>query len=112
MDPNKNPGGQLADEAVRDAQKRNWDFNLTTHTPSEEGMRKMDALRSAAKALKDAYIDLVPAGREQSLALTSLEQANFYAIGGVARYFTMDNSTYAAQQNEAAASDEAKSPSK
>lgn len=65
--------------------KNLWDWNLTNHKPTPEAIRKMEGLRSAAKAMKNAIIDMVPSGREQSMALTSCEQMVFYAMAGIAR---------------------------
>lgn len=73
------------------AAKEAWDYNLTNHTPTEEGIRRIEALRAAAKAMKDAIIDLTPSGREQSLALTKNEEMLFHACSSVARTFTNDN---------------------
>lgn len=71
--------------------REQWDYRLTNHTPTKDGIRRIEALRSAAKAMKDAIIDLTPPGREQSLALTKNEEMLFYANGAVAREFTNDN---------------------
>lgn len=65
--------------------KQAWRWNLSTHKLTAEGTRKIDALRSAAKAMADAIIELSPAGRDQALALTSLEQMSFHMNAAVAR---------------------------
>lgn len=72
------------------AQKELWHYNFTNHKPTEEGIRKIEALRSAAKAMSDAIIDLCPGGRDQALALTSLEQMLFHANAAVARTLNED----------------------
>ena len=97
MDPKGTATG-FAEETRKQNQKEEWRYKLTNHTPSLEGIRRIEALRSAHKALSDAYIDLVPSSREQSIALSKLEEAASAAIGGVARVFTLDNPTYAAEQ--------------
>lgn len=80
MDQQYNP------QALKDL----WDFNLTNHKPTPEGIRKIEAMRSAAKAMKDAIIDLCPGGRDQALALTSLEQMLFHANAAIARVMNED----------------------
>ena len=67
------------------AQKDLWHYNFTNHKPTADGIRKIEGLRSAAKAMADALIDLCPAGRDQALALTSLEQMLFHANAAIAR---------------------------
>lgn len=70
--------------------KNLWDYNLTNHKPTPEGMRRMEALRNTAKAMANAIIEMTPPGRDQALALTSLEQMNFHAIAAVARTMNED----------------------
>ena len=79
--------------------KELWRYNLTNHKPTPEGIRKIEALRSAAKAMADAIIDIAPAGRDQALALTHLEEMLFHANAAIARAMNEDN------QAEADASD-------
>lgn len=69
------------------AQKDLWESNLSPHQVSAEGMRKIHGIRSASKAMANAIIDMVPAGRSQSLALTDLESLSFNAIAGISREF-------------------------
>ena len=91
----------LTDEQRRRNQKDDWHYKFTNHTPSEEGIRKIESLRSVAKAHADAIIDICPPGREQSLALTHLEETSTAAIAAVARHFTLDNPVYAQEQSAA-----------
>lgn len=72
-------------------QKDEWDYKFTNHTPHPSAIQRINGLRSAAKAMAAAYIDLVPASREQSLALTKLEESIMHAVSGVARTMTEDN---------------------
>lgn len=74
------------------AQKDLWEFNLSPHEISAEGMKRVHGLRSAAKAMANALIDMVPAGRSQSLALTDLESMLFNAVGGISREFPVTES--------------------
>jgi len=54
-------------------------------TPSPKGIRTHQQLSELFIHLADWVLKLVPAGREQSLALTKLEEAKFWASAGVAR---------------------------
>lgn len=62
-----------------------WRWNLTNHTPNEEGIRRIEQLRRDAKQLVASIINNCPAGRERSLALTLAEQSSMYAVAAVAR---------------------------
>lgn len=55
------------------------------HSPSEEGVKRHAALSKAFADLGRLIYSVVPNGREQSLALTNLEQSKFWASAGVAR---------------------------
>lgn len=69
-----------------DELKEIWNYNLSAkHQLTEEGKRNIGAIRSAAKAMMEAIVNLTPAGRDQALALTSLEQMTFYANAAIAR---------------------------
>lgn len=76
-------------QSAADAQlKETWNWNFTNHKPTEAAIRKIEGLRSAARAMKDAIIDMGTPSRERSLALTNLENTLFYAVASVARYET------------------------
>lgn len=77
--------------AENQTQRDEWDYKLSSHVPHESAVARINGLRQAAKAMAAAYIDLVPAGREQSLALTKLEESSMHAISGVCRVMTEDN---------------------
>ena len=81
--PVKNPGHapNVDPQALKDL----WAYNLTNHKPTPEAIRKIEALRSASIAMSAAIIDLTPAGRDQAMALSSLEEMNFHAVAAVAR---------------------------
>ena len=55
------------------------------HAPSKEGVVRHATLSELFTSLAEAVVATVPAGREQSLALTKLEEAKFWASAGVAR---------------------------
>lgn len=55
------------------------------HELSEFGARRISDIRHHAEVLANLIRIEVPPGREQSLALTNLEQASFWANAGIAR---------------------------
>jgi len=76
-------------DAMTDARedlKARVEHDLTLHPPGEPYVNEaMDCLRAAAKAFALEVVDRAPTCREQSLALTKIEEALFFAIAGVAR---------------------------
>lgn len=58
---------------------------FTYHAPTPDQIPKYQELRDTAKDLAYRINELVPQSREQSLALTHLEQAIFWANAGIAR---------------------------
>lgn len=59
--------------------------NFTYHPPKPGQPEKYTAIRDKAKELALLIDKEVPKSREQSLALTNLEQAVFWANAGIAR---------------------------
>ena len=59
--------------------------NFTCHAPQPGQPEKYQAIREKAKELAYLIVELVPKSREQSVALTDLETAVFWANAGVAR---------------------------
>jgi hypothetical protein len=59
--------------------------NFTYHAPKEGQPEKYVAIREKAKELAYLIDSEVPKSREQSLALTNLEQVVFWANAGIAR---------------------------
>lgn len=55
------------------------------HSPMPEQVERYTALRSAVCELALMIVDLTPISREQSLALTYLEQAVMFANASIAR---------------------------
>jgi hypothetical protein len=55
------------------------------HPPKGDQAERYTRLRGEAKSLALSIASLCPAGREQSLALTHLEQAVMWANAGIAR---------------------------
>ena len=61
--------------------------DFTYHGPRDaEQMALYQAIRAGAHEFARAIAVLVPVGREQSLALTNLEQTVFWANAGIARH--------------------------
>jgi len=59
--------------------------NFRYHAPKEGQPEKYEALRAKAKELAYLIDESVPKSREQSLAITNLEQAVFWANAAIAR---------------------------
>lgn len=62
------------------------DKRFDYHPPKNSGVADShEAVRRAAKALAYNIVQVVPEGREQSSALTKVEEAMFHANAGIAR---------------------------
>lgn len=61
------------------------EWNFTYHRPSSEQQPKYEALRAKAKELAHLILDLTPASREQSVAITELETCVMWANAAIAR---------------------------
>ena len=59
--------------------------DFTYHAPKEGQQERYVALREKAKEFALLIVELTPASREQSLALTNLEQASMFANAAIAR---------------------------
>jgi len=59
--------------------------DFTYHAPKDDQAERYERMRSRAKELAHLILELVPVSREQSLALTELETAIFWANAGIAR---------------------------
>ena len=57
--------------------------NFTYHTPKMDMIKKFEMLRNKAKELGLLINELVPAGREQSLAQTKLQEVIMWANAGI-----------------------------
>lgn len=72
---------QLSDEQLH----QRIEHEFTNHAPIDPRIVEcFEALREQAKALAHSIIDLVPDGRERSVALTNLRHALMWAVGGIA----------------------------
>lgn len=63
------------------------DLNLRFdyHPPTGEQPERYTELRAEAKAFAAKVLELTPASREQSLAITAIEQALMWANASIAR---------------------------
>jgi hypothetical protein len=59
--------------------------NFTYHAPTPGQPERYTQIREQAKALALSILELTPESREQSLALTKLEEAVFWANASIAR---------------------------
>ena len=59
--------------------------NFTYHAPKEGQSEKYEALRAKAKEFASLIVEVTPRSREQSVALTELETAVFWANASIAR---------------------------
>ena len=59
--------------------------NFMYHTPKDDQMERYKFLRDEAKKLAFNIVRSTPISREQSLALTNLEEAIFWANASIAR---------------------------
>ena len=65
--------------------KSQVEHNFTYHAPKAGQPEKYTKMRESAKHLAHLILELTPESREQSLALTNLEQAVFWANAAIAR---------------------------
>jgi hypothetical protein len=59
--------------------------DFTYHSPKDDQPQRYIDIRDAGKTLAYKIIECSPESREQSLALTNLEQAIFWANAAIAR---------------------------
>ncbi|MDN8591901.1 hypothetical protein Q0V21_24365 [Paenibacillus sp. 11B] len=59
--------------------------NFSYHSPKEGQPAKYEAIRAKGKELAELIDEQTPKSREQSLAMTNLEQAVFWANAAIAR---------------------------
>jgi hypothetical protein len=75
----------MADGSGRSLHER-IDHDLTNHAPAgPEVIARFERLREVAKELGHSIAAECPASREQSLALTHLEQTVMWAVAAIAR---------------------------
>lgn len=68
-----------------DEQQQEIDIRFTYHAPKGDQAERYVLLRSEAKMLAELIISSTPKSREQSLALTHLEECVMWANAAIAR---------------------------
>ena len=68
-----------------DKMKQQLENTFTYHPPKDDQGDRYVALRGSAKNLAYEIVSFTPPSREQSLAITHLEEAIFYANAAIAR---------------------------
>lgn len=61
------------------------DTRFTYHSPKADQAERYVKIRNAQKALAELVVELCPDSREQSLAITKLEEAGYWANASIAR---------------------------
>ncbi len=74
-----------------DAKTQDLFNRFTYHPPSPASIHALREIRAMALKFADQMVREVPAGREQALALTKLEEAVMWANAGIVRHQTEPN---------------------
>jgi hypothetical protein len=77
-------GGGMNQEPFTSVDER-INRNYTYHAPKGNQVERYQAIRDSARSLAELIIGASPASREQSLALTNVEQAVMWANAAIAR---------------------------
>lgn len=76
----------MADNRHRRIPQEDLDNRFTYHPPTDPAVReKHEQARACARTAAEFFVDLLPPGREASLAITKLEEALFWANAAIAR---------------------------
>ncbi len=70
---------------ISEEQKDRLDNTFTYHAPFGDQSERYIQIRNSARQLAEIFIENSPPSREQSLALTNLEQAVMWANAAIAR---------------------------
>lgn len=80
------PPGQDIVDSLKERMNARIDNDFTYHAPSGPGQVELyEDMRSAFRQLAHVIVDVTPAGREQSTALTHLEEVMFWTNAAIAR---------------------------
>lgn len=77
--------GELGRAPFTEQQEAMLKKNFTYHPPKGDQVGRYNVIRSTAKVLAEIILASTPASREQSLALTNLEQSVMWANAAIAR---------------------------
>ena len=76
----------MADNRHRRITEDDLDNRFTYHPPTDPAVRgRHEDARAIARTAATEFVDLLPPGREASLAITKLEEALFWANAAIAR---------------------------
>jgi len=78
-----NLGDRMKEADQRNALLARIERSLTNVTPTMEGIRKIERIRDLGKLLGGAIVADCPLSREQSLALTHVEEAVMWAVKSI-----------------------------
>jgi hypothetical protein len=70
---------------ISDEMQKRLDNDFTYHSPVRDQVDRYPMIRDEAKELAVTIVKLTPPSREQSVALTKLEEAVFWANAAIAR---------------------------
>ena len=76
---------EIAVNPITNIDQQELDCRFTYHAPKNQQPQKYVLLRDQAKSLAEQIYRLSPKSREQSLAITHLEEAIFWANAAIAR---------------------------
>jgi len=74
----------------QERQKDDLKWNTTNHRPTDSAIAKIEEFRLKIQDLGNWLIENTYVSREQSLALTDLENFTMHGVAGIARYETAD----------------------
>lgn len=75
----------MKENSMQEKLKIDLENRFTYYAPKEGQPALYENIRAAAKTVAFLFAEQVPPSREQSLALTHLEEAVFWANAGIAR---------------------------
>lgn len=70
---------------INEEQQKRLDNNFKYHSPKGDQVERYPHIRKEAKTLAETICRTTPPSREQSLALTKLEEVVMWANAGIAR---------------------------
>lgn len=75
----------MTEYSINDATKEELERRFTYHTPKDDQFERYDVLRDKARDMAYTIFALCPQSREQSIALTKLEEVVMAANAAIAR---------------------------
>lgn len=81
----ENQVSDITKYAITEEDAERLECAFTYHAPKDDQGERYVHLRDAAKGLAKMMLQLTPASRERSLAITKLEESVMWANAGIAR---------------------------